>query len=964
MSVAVAALIGPSLAKAAGAGVAKVASWGAKAFLEERRRRTIRSLVHSKARAAQLEALSELKHEQALVLADFCQSLEIEKFATALSSASLIEGAGKGADKLLLTLKEEFAAAMRLWMGDPIDDLVVKAVWEALFECVTKCIAPLNGRGKVAPTLEAELIATVGSMAAASVRNTELLQGLGNIEDIHGFEVALKGQIAGVHGMMRLPHAGTTRQVPYDQLFVDPYVAVEGIDVDLTGQTDAGIEVHALVIGSLRSVILGDPGGGKSTLTRKLMFDIAADRVEGLQGRVPFYLELRDYAASVRGQSRQTLIEYLEGVCKSPYNIEAPKDAIEYLLLNNRAVVLLDGLDELLDVSLRRDVVQAVEGFAHLYPTCPMLVTSRRVGYAEAALNASLFTHANLSEFNGSQVKAYVQRWFALDEGVESSQRGQLARSFMVDSQFVSDLRVNPLMLSLMCGIYASENYIPRNRPDVYEKCALLLFERWDKQRGIIPDLSFDAHVQSALRALALHIFEAESANASEIDDDETPHSEGIGRRELTSFLSRYLREKRFDNDEDAETAAIKFLDFCKGRAWVLTDVGAETYGFTHRTFLEYFAASQLVRLNTSADALYARLKDDVRNGKSDVVAQLALQILGRNTEDGADDFLDLVVRDASGSEPADINSISFAARALHFVVPRPDVLKAICDHAVRLRDNTKPMSYLEYLDPVEFLMRCSPENAPRVAAAMRESFTARFADNSLDERLLALVFLEHRAVNDFWRAWVAENTIVYRHVLEKARKKYYWTAVLEYERGVIDLSQLLKRHGIKSLYDFTIDRLRDRPPFVYRFLSRATHGGFEGLSGPVNPERSRQIAQEILSVLPERPGPWMRWKNDYRSTASILLKTRGRHAIEDAVRILLALPLLEIADVKTSRMMYREFEEIISQRQSNEQVLFLNAETLLLFSDFPSALGLVQAWVSDDFSLIRNPPKEKQVIE
>ena len=42
--------------------------------------------------------------------------------------------------------------------------------------------------------------------------------------------------------------------------------------------------------------------------------------------------------------------------------------------------------------------------------------------------------------------------------------------------------------------------------------------------------------------------------------------------------------------------AAREFVEFCRGRMWVFTDAGTTVsgqrlYGFTHRTFLEYFAA-------------------------------------------------------------------------------------------------------------------------------------------------------------------------------------------------------------------------------------------------------------------------------------------------------------------------------------------------------------------------------------
>ncbi|MGP4033375.1 NACHT domain-containing protein [Pseudarthrobacter sp. 1C304] len=956
------ALVGPAIAKAAGTGAARVAGWGVKSLVAGKRRRKIRALVHSKARAPQIEALEGLSEIDLSLLTTFCESLELEKIATSLCSAHLIEGSGRAADKFFTTIKEELRASLILWMGEPFNELIVDAVYDSILECVVQQVSPLLGRGALPSTVEAQLVATAGSLSAASTRNAALLKRIEDLREIKEFESELKTLAAGIHGTMRLPHAGTTRQVPYDHLFVEPRVLVS-VD-EVLDEPPSRIPIEKLLGVTVRTILLGDPGGGKSTLSRKLTFDIAADRQESLLGRVPFYVELRDYATSVRGRSKQTLIEYLEGLCRAPYNLEAPEGAIEYLLLNNRAVVILDGLDELLDVSLRRDVVQAVEGFALLFPTCPMLVTSRRVGYFEAALNDSLFTRATLGEFSSRQVESYVTKWFTLDESVEESRQVQLAASFMVDSQFVADLRVNPLMLSLMCGIYASENYIPRNRPDVYEKCALLLFERWDKQRGIVPDLSFDAHVQSALRALALHVFEIESSRPEELEESTKPLTEGIGRQDLIGFFTKYLRDKRFDSDEDAESAAVEFLDFCKGRAWVLTDIGAETYGFTHRTFLEYFAASQLARLHTSADRLYGRLRDDIRAGKSDVVAQLAVQILGRSAEDGADDFLDLVTKDSQGQTDQDGNGLSFAARALSFVVPRPQVLKDICTQAVRFYLQQTTPGDRDAFDAIESLFACSTENRSRVEAALRESLTSEFAADIVPERLLSLAFMQEGLLSRRirWTEWAEANVQIYKEVLAANRGRFYWVALLEYESGVISLNELFKLHGVSSLYDFRIDGHDDSPPFVYRFIRMTGDGGYRGLVGMVSRSRMDAISNDLLRELPKQTTPWLRWRVDY-DVASLALEKSGRESKKwVSVRMLLALPLLELRTRARARTPFGSLSALVAARFDNAEEVTLRSDLNAVFAGHPDALSLVLRWVEGDVALMSGirPPKKK----
>jgi len=56
-----------------------------------------------------------------------------------------------------------------------------------------------------------------------------------------------------------------------------------------------------------------------------------------------------------------------------------------------------------------------------------------------------------------------------------------------------------------------------------------------------------------------------------------------------------------------------------------------------------------------------------------DVVAQLALQLLNRNVEDGGDVFLAAVLEEAKQFTKAKRwSALSFAVRCLEFIVPNP----------------------------------------------------------------------------------------------------------------------------------------------------------------------------------------------------------------------------------------------------------------------------------------------------
>lgn len=349
------------------------------------------------------------------------------------------------------------------------------------------------------------------------------------------------------------------------------------------------------------------------------------------------------------------------------------------MLLNSRVVVIFDGLDELIDTSYRQEISSDVESFCTLYPSVPVLVTSREVGYQQAPLDECRFDIFRLAPFQDQQVQKYVNNWFAVDPDLTPEQREQKVEAFLAESQTVPDLRSNPLMLGLMCNIYRGEGYIPLNRPDVYEKCAVMLFERWDKGRGIHVPLPIEAHIRPAMMHLAYWIYSDEALQG------------GVTERKLIWKAADYLCLRRFEDRDEAEQAAREFIQFCRGRAWVFTDTGTtkageSLYQFTHRTFLEYFTAAYLVRTYPTPEKLLEVLLPKIAKQEWDVVAQLAFQLQNKNIEGAGDELLSALIDKAAQTQADEgWNLLSFAARCLEFIVPSPRVT----------RDITK--TYIEY---------------------------------------------------------------------------------------------------------------------------------------------------------------------------------------------------------------------------------------------------------------------------
>ena len=519
-----------------------------------------------------------------------------------------------------------------------------------------------------------------------------------------------------LHGKLQPPDSERRQRIPIRDIYVSPnIVPVANFEIANPGQgtvtrqqehqenlDDADLlPASAISLPDLsksldRTVLLGDPGGGKSTAANVLMYSHALDH----SGRVPFLVVLRDFASE--GSPSLSVLAFIEHKLDALYQCPAPNGLVRRLLLSGRALVIFDGLDELIDATRRTEITDIVEQFCAEYPLTAVLVTSRIVGYNQARLDDRQFVCFRLAGFSAGQTRQYVQKWFAQDSSIEPTVASQWAQSFLDESTGVPDLRSNPLLLALMCILYHGQGSIPRNRPEVYEQCAELLFRKWDTRRRIKVELRASNLVEPALRHLAYWLFTRNMGQPA------------VTERELVGETAAFLRNRGFESEDDAIDASRQFVQFCRGRAWVFSDAGATgdgdtLYTFTHRTFLEYFAAAYLAINSDTPEMLAKALLPHVAKQEWDVVAELAIQKKEQINERGAERVINAMLNDRrKRNARGRSNVLQFLMRCLRSIEVPPRLTREMTQRALSFLYSGDPATDVYYL-PLAYALTWPP---------------------------------------------------------------------------------------------------------------------------------------------------------------------------------------------------------------------------------------------------------------
>lgn len=384
------------------------------------------------------------------------------------------------------------------------------------------------------------------------------------------------------------------------------------------------IELPQIVRDSPRAVLLGEPGAGKTTILRYLALHFAKTLREhpdyGVNvrhgdtdfgaARLPIFIRLATFASAKR-----TWREYILDAFS---DVSAPKEAVEQVLTEatsqGKALILLDGLDEVLDD--RAHVIDQIESFdAGLQGRNQIIVTSRRSSYGRALGGA--FKAFDLNELEQEQIAKFLMCWnLAIEkkriqengETFQTEQEYEQAGKERAQEQFTKiaekidtnlgaqNLAKNPLTLRMLAEAYRWSGDLPNRRVDLYNLIVKQSLEFWETQVAQIPKgrnvSRREAITRLAPLAYWMHL------------ENESPSEDQITKR-LGEILA--LKLKLEPAHPDVENAVEDFWTRAKERTGLFVQDTPSHYGFVHATFREYFAGLYLVHDRAqAAQRIYA----------------------------------------------------------------------------------------------------------------------------------------------------------------------------------------------------------------------------------------------------------------------------------------------------------------------------------------------------------------------
>jgi hypothetical protein len=425
-------------------------------------------------------------------------------------------------------------------------------------------------------------------------------------------------------------------------------------------------------------VILGDPGGGKTTaikrICRMLLVEGPHDATDPWQ--YPIVVPLRNlpkgwgliaHIGQVLGLSFE--IPKLVPVRQIGRSVTCEDESLLAAVVRSvtasGALLLIDGIDEL-DPDERNDVESEIQDLIHLLPNGKLIMTARS-GSLTRAFEA--VRRVQLLPLDLGQQRQVANLWLG-EDGIRFFDE--------LNRTPYADLAERPLFLVRLLLIFRRDRSLPPQPCDVYERFIRLLLEDWDRERDINRQSRYaNFGPDQKLRFLAAlsHYLLIEA------------HRVAFHRRELERAYV-VVCEKFHLPELQAEQVAQEIVS----HTGVIVQAGFDRYEFSHLSLQEYLCAHHLLRdpLKSMLHrylATYPAPLAIAATMSSNPSAFMALLILSDRREEEGGAAWEVFLRRLAYERPKLSAGTELGMSALKLISDRPDLEDLVFD-AVKVNNN------------------------------------------------------------------------------------------------------------------------------------------------------------------------------------------------------------------------------------------------------------------------------------
>lgn len=350
----------------------------------------------------------------------------------------------------------------------------------------------------------------------------------------------------------------------------------------------------------LKMIILGQPGSGKTTLMKWIALQ-SVSSAEGIFSRfTPVFIPLKDLCREPDKTFRSKNIRDFTLEMLRKENIS--NSFLEEYFEKNGLVFLLDGLDEVADESIRKEVIQWIQD-QHIRRNT-LLVTSRFSGLQEAK---GLKFHDAVpvfvvQDFDVADIERFLENWYKNIEAAvigdtceedreraikEGKSRYEDLMKIIKDKSYenLRQLAVNPLLLTIIAFVHRTRAVLPKERHKLYDECLKVMIELWNVANKKL-DINFSVgNSMDNLSKLAVYLMK-ENRREMELSEIKRLLPAEIEGKSLDVFLKEMVLKSGLLYESEGK------------------------YGFLHLTFQEYLTACYFAGEENPNDILEYRERD------------------------------------------------------------------------------------------------------------------------------------------------------------------------------------------------------------------------------------------------------------------------------------------------------------------------------------------------------------------